>query len=125
MKYETMSAEQLLLYVRKMDANYKKLIEARSRILQEIKDMQERKEILSWDEIASAVAYPKAISDTERVNGGEPDSFKLLHQAERITGFLSHRWKKCLKNWKVQRHRSRNINSSKDVSVNWIRMIRM
>ena len=84
MKYETMSAEQLLLYVRKMDANYKKLIEARSRILQEIKDMQERKEILSWDEIASAVAYPKVISDKERVSGGEPDSFKLLHQAERI-----------------------------------------
>lgn len=84
MKYEKMTAEQLLLYVRKMDANYKKLVETRVRILQEIKDMQDRKEILSWEEIASAVAYPKAMSDRERVNCEGPDSFKLLHQAERI-----------------------------------------
>ena len=32
--------------------------------LEEIKAIQARKEILSWDEIASAVAYPKAASET-------------------------------------------------------------
>ena len=74
----------MVLYIKQMDKNEEKLKTARDRILQEIKDLQDRNEILSWDEIASAVAYPKAMSDKERVGGGNPDEFKLLHQAERI-----------------------------------------
>ena len=84
MKFEKMTEDQMVLYVKKMNANFKKSMEARGRILEEIRGMQDRKEILSWEEIASAVAYPKAMSDREHVSGGEPDSFKLLHQAERI-----------------------------------------
>ena len=84
MKYERMTSEEMLLYVKRMDENELKLKDARSRILQEIKEMQQRKEILSWDDIASAIAYPKAMSDKEHVSGGTPDEFKLLHQAERI-----------------------------------------
>ena len=84
MKYDIMNSEQMLIYVRKMDTNFRQMTEDRERILKEIQDMQNRKEILSWDEIASAVAYPKAMSDQEHVHGGEPDSYKLLHQAERI-----------------------------------------
>ena len=84
MKYDKMSFDDMLFYLRQMHKNEEKLKTARDRILQEIKDLQDRNEILSWDEIASAVAYPKAMSDKERVGGGNPDEFKLLHQAERI-----------------------------------------
>lgn len=84
MKYDKMSYNDMLFYIKQMDKNEEKLKTARDRILQEIKDLQDRNEILSWDEIASAVAYPKAMSDKERVGGGNPDEFKLLHQAERI-----------------------------------------
>ena len=84
MKYDKMSYDDMVLYIKQMDKNEEKLKTARDRILQEIKDLQDRNEILSWDEIASAVAYPKAMSDKERVGGGNPDEFKLLHQAERI-----------------------------------------
>ena len=84
MKYDTMTPDQMLAYLKLMDELEKKLIRDRERILEEIREMQERKEILSWDEIASAVAYPKAMSDRERVGGGNPDEYKLLHQAERI-----------------------------------------
>ena len=51
----------------------------------EIKAFQDRKVILSWDEIASAVAYPKVISDDVQVKNSNPDEYKLLHQAERIS----------------------------------------
>ena len=84
MKFETMTFDTMLCYVRKMDENYRNSVKDRDRILQEIMDMRNRKEILSWEEIASAVAYPKAMSDQERISGGDPDSFKLFHQAERI-----------------------------------------
>ena len=84
MKYETMTIDQMQRFVRQMDTSLPKLIEERERILAEIKGMQDRKEILSWDEIASAVAYPKAMSDKERVSNGFSDDNKLLGQLERI-----------------------------------------
>jgi len=82
--YNKMTAGQMSDYVKTMHTSIKRLLKERERILQEIKDMQQRKEILSWNEIASTVAYPKAMPDQERAAGGNPDSFKLLHQAERI-----------------------------------------
>ena len=85
MKYGKMTPEQMLFYVKRMDANFRKYLEERDRILQEIKDMQNRKEILSWDEIASAVAYPKPMPDSDKIGGGSPDEYKLFHQAERIS----------------------------------------
>ncbi len=84
MKYETMTIDQMQRFVRQMDTSLPKLIEERERILAEIKGMQDRKEILSWDEIASAVAYPKAMSDKERVSNCFSDDNKLLGQLERI-----------------------------------------
>ena len=84
MKYESMTKEQMLIYVRTMDENYKRFCQSRDMLLGEIKAIQDRKEILSWEEIASAVAYPKAVSDSEKLGGGNPDEYKLLHQAERI-----------------------------------------
>ena len=83
-KYEKMTPEQMLVYVKRMDEEYARLSESRDQLLKEIKAIQTRKEILSWDEIASAVAYPKAASDQERVGADNPDEYKLLHQAERI-----------------------------------------
>ena len=84
MKYDKMTPEQMAAYVRRMDEGHKKLLEERERILQEVRKMQERKEILSWEEIAAAIAYPKAMPDREHVSGGNPDEFKLLRQAEKI-----------------------------------------
>lgn len=84
MNYEKMTSDQMLYYLKTMDENHKKHIQVRDRLFDEIKGMQERKEILSWEEIASAVAYPKAASDKECIGGGSPDEYKLLHQAERI-----------------------------------------
>ena len=84
MKYETMTFDQMQRFVRQMDTSLPKLTEERERILAEIKGMQDRKEILSWDEIASAVAYPKAMSDKERISSGFSDDNKLLGQLERI-----------------------------------------
>ena len=84
MKYETMTIDQMQRFVRQMDTSLPKLIEERERILAEIKGMQDRKVILSWEEIASAVAYPKAMSDKERVSNGFSDDNKLLGQLERI-----------------------------------------
>lgn len=85
MKYDKMTSEQLLIYIKTMDENREKLIVSRDRLIKETRELQERKEILSWDEIASAVAYPKAASDSEKISGGNPDDYKLLHQAERIS----------------------------------------
>ena len=84
MRHETMTPDQMLAYVKRMDEEYARLSQSRDQLLEEIKAIQARKEILSWDEIASAVAYPKAASDQERVGGGSQDEYKLLHQAERI-----------------------------------------
>ena len=84
MKQRKITFEQMLQYVKEMDADYQKLILAREKLLAEIKGIQDRREILSWDEIASAVAYPKTLPGTERISGEAPDDFKLLHQAERI-----------------------------------------
>ena len=84
MKQKKMTADEMQQYVRRMDADYENLRTERDKILEEIKSMQDRKEILSWDEVASAVAYPKTAADTEWTGKGMPDSFKLLHQAERI-----------------------------------------
>ncbi len=84
MKYKKMTPEQMLFYIKRMDTDFQRYVSDRDKVLQEIKGMQERKEIISWEEIASAVAYPKPMSDTERVGGGAPDEYKLLHQAERI-----------------------------------------
>lgn len=84
MKYETMTIDQMQRFVRQMDTSLPKLIEEREQILAEIKGMQDRKVILSWDEIASAVAYPKAMSEKERVSNGFSDDNKLLGQLERI-----------------------------------------
>ena len=84
MKHETMTPEQMISYIKNMDATYGRLTLVRDRILEEVKAIQDRKEILSWEEVASAVAYPKAASDQERCSNGNPDDYKLLHQAERI-----------------------------------------
>ena len=84
MKHDMMTPDQMLVYVKRMDEEYARLSQSRDQLLEEIKAIQSRKEILSWDEIASAVAYPKAISDQDSVGGGNPDEYKLLHQAERI-----------------------------------------
>ena len=84
MKYTEMTSDQMLVYVKGMDVVYEKNVQTRNRLYDEIKGMQERKEILPWEEIASAIAYPKAASDKDHVGGGSPDEFKLLHQAERI-----------------------------------------
>ena len=84
MKQARMTEDQMQQYVRHMDADYERLQAERDKILGEIKSMQDRKEILSWEEIASAVAYPKAAADNERIGKGAPDEFKLFHQAERI-----------------------------------------
>ena len=84
LKHAAKTQTQMAAYVRQMDERIRQLTQNRERILQEIKEMQERREILSWDEIAAAVAYPKETSDQERTNGGSPDGYKLLHQAERI-----------------------------------------
>ena len=70
-------------YIRQMDLGIKQNQQDRERILLEIKSMKDRKEILSWEEIASAIAYPKVMADNE-FTGGNPDDFKLFHQAERI-----------------------------------------
>ena len=84
MKFDKMTPEQMLFYVKRMDENFEKHVLVRDHLVQEVRGLQERKDILSWEEIASAVAYPKTISDTERISGGNPDDFKLFHQAERI-----------------------------------------
>lgn len=84
MRFDKMTSEQMLFYVKSMDENYEKHVQIRDRLVQDVKGLQERKEVLSWEEIASAVAYPKTMSDTERISGGNPDEFKLFHQAERI-----------------------------------------
>ena len=84
MKYGKMTPEQMLFYIKTMDENYDRLCQSRDRLMNEVKAIQDRKEILSWDEIASAIAFPKASSDQERTSGGNPDEYKLLHQAERI-----------------------------------------
>lgn len=83
-RHEKMTPDQMLAYVKRMDAEYARISESRDQLLEDIKAIQARKEILSWEEIASAVAYPKAASDQERVGLGNPDEYKLLHQAERI-----------------------------------------
>lgn len=79
-----MTPDQMLDYVKRMDEEYARLSQSRDQLLEDIKAIQARTEILSWDEIASAIAYPKAASDQERVGAGTPDEYKLLHQAERI-----------------------------------------
>ena len=84
MKYKAMTPDQMSFYIKRMDSQYQKNIIERDAILQEIKAMHDRKEILSWEEIASAVAFPKVMSDNEKVGGGNPDEYKLLHQVERI-----------------------------------------
>ena len=84
MKYGKMTSEQMLAYVKAMDQNYDRLRKSRDKLINEVKAIQERREILSWDEIASAIAFPKMASDQERTSGGNPDEYKLLHQAERI-----------------------------------------
>lgn len=84
MKYGKMTPEQMLFYIKSMDENYDRLCQSRDSLMKEVKAIQERKEILSWDEIASAIAFPKAASDPERIGRGNPDEYKLLHQAERI-----------------------------------------
>lgn len=84
MKYEKMTPEQMSDYVRRMDDLIIRLKLEQERILTEVGEMKKRKGILSWDEIASAVAYPKTLSDRERTDGENPDEFKLFHQAERI-----------------------------------------
>ena len=84
MRHEKMTSEQMLLYVKTMDENCDRLCQSRDSLINEVKAIQARKEILSWDEIASAIVFPKAASDQERISGGNPDEYKLLHQAERI-----------------------------------------
>ena len=84
MRYDIMTSSQMLTFVKKMDTDLEKLARARDRLFNEVKALQEHREILTWDEIASAIAYPKAASDREWTSGGFPDEYKLLHQAERI-----------------------------------------
>ena len=84
MKYETMTVNSMQRFVKRMDETLPRLIAERERIIEEIKGMQDRKEILSWDEIASAVAYPKAMPDKERISGGNADDNKLLGQLDQI-----------------------------------------
>ena len=60
MKHAAKTQTQMAAYVRQMDERIRQLTQNRERILQEIKEMQ------------------------ERTNGGSPDGYKLLHQAERI-----------------------------------------
>lgn len=84
MKYDAMTTEQMQEFVRRMDKSFSKLTADRQRILSEIKGMQDRNEILSWEEIASGIAYPKAMSDKERISGGNVDNDKLLGQLEKI-----------------------------------------
>ena len=84
MRIEIRTPKQLKRFLKEMDQRYSSLIEVRDGIYQEIKKLKEQREILSWDEIAEAIAYPKASPDPEKVGGGSFGSDHIFFQMEKI-----------------------------------------